>query len=307
MTRLSLRQMLTAVSAVLLVLCAGVPLRSASADQLGERSAPASHEAEMVMGTISRITDGMIFVKTLGKEVAFSSKFAARNGLADPNVGQELTMYLNTNNTVIDVHETGKPEPMHRMVTGNLVSTSDLKDEIKLWTQQGERTFAVLRGKSKLSAIEEGTPVTVKLNQPGDVIDVHRVDWTRMMVDGSISAIRSGVAFVKTPGGHATFPAAEMGPRDLAVGDEVVLHLNENNTVIDVHKKGERPPSHRFVTGNLTYLSDLKSEIKLWTTEGEKMFSVLRGKSKLSAITEGSTVTVEINSAGKIIDVRKAG
>jgi hypothetical protein len=46
------------------------------------------------------------------------------------------------------------------------------------------------------------------------------------------------------------------------------MQFNENNAVMDVHRKGEKGHSHQFVSGNLTYTSKDKKEIKLWTPEG---------------------------------------
>ena len=84
------------------------------------------------------------------------------------------------------------------------------------------------------------------------------------------------------------------------------MQVNENNAVIDVHRKGDkRAMSHRFVTGNLTYTSADHKEIKLWTPEGEKTFDVQSGRSKMSAFEEGAPVTIELNEAGKVIDIHR--
>jgi hypothetical protein len=67
--------------------------------------------------------------------------------------------------------------------------------------------------------------------------------------------------------------------KGLEVGEEVEMQVNENNAVIDVHRKGDTSNSQRFVTGNLSYTSADKKEIKLWTPEGEKTFDVQTGRS----------------------------
>ncbi|MDR4473531.1 MAG: hypothetical protein MRJ92_13110 [Nitrospira sp.] len=54
------------------------------------------------------------------------------------------------------------------------------------------------------------------------------------------------------------------------MGEEVYIQVNENNAVIDVHRKGDRAHTHRFVTGNLAYASPDRKEIKVWTPEGEE-------------------------------------
>jgi hypothetical protein len=56
-----------------------------------------------------------------------------------------------------------------------------------------------------------------------------------MAVSGVISQMRSGVIFVRTPWGQRTPPTSDL--RDAKVGDEVLLLVDTNNTVIDAHKK----------------------------------------------------------------------
>ena len=68
----------------------------------------------------------------------------------------------------------------------------------------------------------------VRSDQPGVHIEVK----------GVISKIASGLLFVKTPWGSMTVtPDADL--KGIKVGEEVSVWVNENNTVIDVHRKGE--------------------------------------------------------------------
>lgn len=62
-------------------------------------------------------------------------------------------------------------------------------------------------------------------------------------------------------------------------GDEVTVLLNENNAVIDLHPKGQEG-THRFVTGKLIYVGKMKKEIKLATSEGERVFPIERQEIK---------------------------
>ncbi|HMS82173.1 MAG TPA: hypothetical protein PKD12_00810 [Nitrospira sp.] len=132
----------------------------------------------------------------------------------------------------------------------------------------------------------------------------HGSKSTHMHVSGVISKIESGLTTIKTPWGRMTI-ASTATPKDLAVGDDVDMQVNENNTVIDVHRKGQKGHAHRYVTGNLVYASPDKKEVKLWTPEGEKSFDVQAGQSQLSIFQEGAPITVEVNEAGKVIDVHK--
>ena len=127
---------------------------------------------------------------------------------------------------------------------------------------------------------------------------------THMKVSGVVSKVQSGLTTVKTPWGTMMI-ASSVTPQGLEVGEEVEMEVNENNAVIDIHRKGDKSHSHHFVTGDLVYTSPDKKEIKLWTPGGEKVFDVQTGRSKLSNFQEGAPVTIEINEAGKVIDIHK--
>ncbi len=79
-------------------------------------------------------------------------------------------------------------------------------------------------------------------------------------VSGVVSHVQSSIATVKTPWG--------------------------------THRKGDRAHAHRFVTGNLSYTSSDRKEIKVWQPEGTKAIDVQTGRSKLSTLEEGAPVTL---------------
>ncbi len=110
---------------------------------------------------------------------------------------------------------------------------------------------------------------------------------------------------MKTPGASYSL-STKTAPSDIKVGDELSLWVNKNNVVVDHQRAGDKEPHHRFITGKVAYASPDKTAIKMWTPEGEKTFDVQTGKSKLSTIREGTSITVEVNDAGKVIDLRKA-
>lgn len=124
-----------------------------------------------------------------------------------------------------------------------------------------------------------------------------------MKVSGVVSKVQSGLVHVKTQWGSMTFSLP--GSDKLKVGEEVEMQVNENNAVIDVHRKGEPAHSHRYISGALAYTADDRREIKLWTPEGEKAFDVQAGRSKLASMQEGAPVTIELNEAGKVIDIHR--
>jgi hypothetical protein len=64
---------------------------------------------------------------------------------------------VSNNHVAVDHHARGK-EGVHRFITGSLTYTSGDMKEIKLLTPEGERSFSVQHGESKLSGMKEGTP-----------------------------------------------------------------------------------------------------------------------------------------------------
>ena len=158
----------------------------------------------------------------------------------------------------------------------------------------------------------------MQLNDKGEVIDVHRVlevefelaliphteSGHRIKLDGVVAEIKSGQVFVKTPVGRYSLNA-KTAPQDVKVGDKLTLWVSGNNVAVDHHAKG-KTGVHRLITGKLTYASGDKKEIKLMTPEGERSFPVQHGESKLTTIEEGTPITVELNEAGNVIEIRKA-
>lgn len=266
-----------------------------------------------VSGVVSKVQPSHVTIKTPWGQVTVAAA-AVPKGL---EVGEEVDMWVSENNSVIDVHRKGDPAHQHRYITGNLTYASNDKKEIKLWTPEGEKTFAVQTGRSQLSSLEEGAPVTVELNEAGKVVDIHRFTveihfdenprtkpGNQIEISGVVTKMQSGLIFVKSPVAQYTI-SAKTAPSDIKVGDEATLWVNEENMVVDHHRKGQ-DKVHRMISGKLIYAGKTKKEIKLWTPEGEKVFPLERMEVKTKPIAEGSTVIVELNEDGKVVDLRKA-
>ncbi len=266
-----------------------------------------------VSGVVSKVQSGLATVKTSWGSMTIASTFTPKH----LEVGEEVEMQVNENNAVIDVHRKGDPTHDHRFVSGNLTYTSADRREIKLWTPEGEKTFDVQAGRSKMASIKEGAPVTIELNETGNMIDIHQLTVEmslnkqprtkpgyHMTAHGVVEKIQSGVIVVKTP--FATYRlSVKTAPSGIKVGDEITLWINEENMVIDHHMKGHQQ-AHRLVSGKLIYVGRNKKEIKLWTPEGEKVFPLERLEVKARPIKEGSTITIELNENGTVVDLWKS-
>jgi len=88
-------------------------------------------------------------------------------------VGDELTVWLSEDNVVVDVHKKGAQQ-YHRLITGKLAYSNQAKTQMKLWTPEGIKTFPIKQGEARLQNIQEGTAVTVEIDEMGRLMDIHR-------------------------------------------------------------------------------------------------------------------------------------
>ena len=124
----------------------------------------------------------------------------------------------------------------------------------------------------------------------------------------SIVTKKAGALVVTTPNG-ATHQlnenmARRHGQKPFKAGDEVIVVLDENNYIVDMHLKGQEG-QHQQVTGKLIYVGKMKNQIKLQTPEGEKVFPLTEQGQKTKPIAEGTLVTIELNEVGAVIDVHR--
>jgi hypothetical protein len=129
-----------------------------------------------ISGVVVSEKSGLLTVKTDdGAQMNLAANASRRHGHDVPKVGQAVTLVLDENNQVIDVHPKGQ-EGTHSFVTGKLKYVGRMKKELKLETPQGDRTFPLDRLEIKTGGLEEGTLVTAELNEAGTVIDLHRAE-----------------------------------------------------------------------------------------------------------------------------------
>jgi len=125
----------------------------------------------------------------------------------------------------------------------------------------------------------------------------------------SIVTKKAGALVVTTPNG-ATHQlnenmARRHGQKPFKAGDEVIVELDENNYIVDMHLKGKKG-QHEQVTGKLIYVGKMKNQIKLQTSDGEKVFPLTEQGQKTKPIAEGTLVTIELNEVGAVIDLHPA-
>jgi hypothetical protein len=100
---------------------------------------------------------------------------SAKTAPSDAAVGDEVSLWLNDENMVIDHH--GKEKHMkgtHRLIFGKLNYDGKTKNQIKLQTPEGEKVFSLERMEVKTKPIAEGSQIVVELNEEGTVIDLRK-------------------------------------------------------------------------------------------------------------------------------------
>jgi hypothetical protein len=124
-------------------------------------------------GTISKLKSTFVFLKTSLGVVTVSSKTGVRNA----KVGQDMTVWIHGDHVAIDLYQGSSTAPVRRFLSGRLVYATSDKNSVMLWTPEGDKAFrADQRGKHSLAAMQEGAPITVELDQQGEIVEIRRLN-----------------------------------------------------------------------------------------------------------------------------------
>ena len=87
------------------------------------------------------------------------------------------------------------------------------------------------------------------------------------------------------------------------IGEEVTVIIDsKTNAVLEMHPKGTGG-NHRFITGEIVSVGLRQGIITLKTSEGEQTFP-LEKREMSASVRDGSTVQVELNESGSVIDLQ---
>src|SRR5215218_565466 len=94
-----------------------------------------------------------------------------------------------------------------------------------------------------------------------------------------VTRVQSGLIFLQPTAGLqnraiSLKKAERMGLEGARTGDEVALTVDENNVLLDIHKKGVDPAGHSLLTGKLSYADPFWEVVELSTADGTKSFAV---------------------------------
>lgn len=130
---------------------------------------------------------------------------------------------------------------------------------------------------------------------------------THQQLMTTVEKIESGLMYFKAtaPLGHrvvSVHKAERMGLSQAKVGDEVILIIDENNILMDLHRKDIPPAGHRSIVGKLTYADRLWEVIEITNAGGKQTFAV-DDASGVSVLKEGQLVQAELNEDNMVVDI----
>ncbi len=155
------------------VLMIPVDAQSDTADPKEVDHMKAGHKK--VEGVVTDVKSGLITVKTpTGATLTLTEDAAARHGHGAYKVGDEVTLWVNEGNMIMDAHPKGQLDTAHRFISGTLASIDNGKSQMTLSTSGGIKSFKLKPESRMFRDIAVGTPVTIEVNEMGEVIDLHK-------------------------------------------------------------------------------------------------------------------------------------
>jgi hypothetical protein len=128
-----------------------------------------------VEGVVSEVKSGLYTVKTsTGATYALTEAAAVRHGQRVPRVGDEMTLWVNEGNMVMNANLKGASDKGPRFISGTLASIDNGYSQMTLSTSEGEKDFKHKLESRMFRDIAAGSQVTIELNETGEVIDIHK-------------------------------------------------------------------------------------------------------------------------------------
>jgi hypothetical protein len=128
-----------------------------------------------VEGVVSEVKSGLYTVKTpTGATYALTESAAVRHGLGVPKVGDEMTLWVNEGNMVMNANLKGGFDKAPRFISGTLASIDNGHSQLTLSTSGGEKNFKLNPESRMFRDIAAGAQVTIEVNEAGEVIDIHK-------------------------------------------------------------------------------------------------------------------------------------
>jgi hypothetical protein len=128
----------------------------------------------IVEGVVTQIKSGLYTVRTAtGTNYTLAESAEVRYGRDVPKVGDEMILWINEGNHIMDVSKKGANSLSPRFMSGKLVSINYGRSQVTLSLAVGEESFKLRPESRMFRDIAVGTPVTIEVNKEGEVIDLH--------------------------------------------------------------------------------------------------------------------------------------
>ncbi len=126
-------------------------------------------------GVVTELKSGLYTIKTpTGATLTLTEKAALRHGHGAPKIGDKWILWVNEGNLVMDAHPKGEAATAHRFISGTLAAIDNGKSQMTLSTSEGEKSFKLKPESRMFRDIAVGTPITIEVNETGEVIDIHK-------------------------------------------------------------------------------------------------------------------------------------
>ena len=130
---------------------------------------------QQIEGVVIEVKSGLYTVRTsTGATLTLTEAAAVREGHRAPKVGDEMTLWVNEGNMVMDARPKGQPGKAPRFITGTLASIDNGTSQMTLATSGGKKSFTLRPENRMFREIAVGTEVTIEVNDRGEVIDIHK-------------------------------------------------------------------------------------------------------------------------------------
>lgn len=263
-------------------------------------------------GLVWRTKPGIVFLKTPVGLLSLSSRTTLKDMLAS----QEVTFQVHDASLAVDIRKRSDGSLVHRYLSGPFKHSDGDEKTLLRWTPDGHKSFDVGPHERVLSALREGTPVTVEVDDADAVLGVHDLQFdlqisqlpgegspAHLLLTGTITKLKSNFIFLRTPIGVVNVNA-KIGIKHAQVGQTLTLHIHGQHLVADLAAPNSAS-ARRFVTGPLEFASSDHESVRFWTPEGQRVYPTDRGRTALAGLREGHPITVELNGSGHVVEFHR--
>lgn len=288
-----------------------------TAQQEVDRPAPVFTDVNpsiRLTGRVWRAKPGIVFLKTPIGLMSLSSKTTLKTLPAS----QEVSFVIHENHVVVDLVRRTDGTLAHRYLTGPFKRDSGDGTKLVCWTPEGgEKAVHIGAYERALASRKDGESVTVEVDGTGSIIGVHDLQFdlqigqvatpgskAHLLLTGTISKMKSNFIFFKTPIGIVNVNT-KIGIKNAKIGQTMTLHMHNDSVVADLAASSDSALIRRFITGPLDFAAPDRTNVRLWTPEGEQTYPTDLGKSALNGAREGTPITVELDGQGDVVEFHR--